>query len=197
MQSNDLEECSVSLVHRSSQPCAREAHFMNSKRWTVRHARNETMQSNTGVIKKITELGMMLDKENFYINSTIMVCIYAINTMRTTGKIHLHTQNTASHILHHHRYTSFVLGKFRKSSAQTELTVWADVAPRPDQIQYGLICGRGQLKYDGTHAETKFRLYGRVHVNRRGCQFNRVLATEVCASVVVCWIHHVPKYCEE
>jgi hypothetical protein len=30
-----------------------------------------------------------------------------------------------------------------------------------------------------------FRRNGRVHLNRRGCQFSRLLATEVCASAVV------------
>ena len=30
-----------------------------------------------------------------------------------------------------------------------------------------------------------FRLNGRVHLNRRGSQFSRLLAAEVCASVVV------------
>jgi len=30
-----------------------------------------------------------------------------------------------------------------------------------------------------------FRRNGRVHLNRRGCQFSRLLAAEVCASVVV------------
>jgi len=39
----------------------------------------------------------------------------------------------------------------------------------------------------GTRAETSlfFRRNGRVHLNRRGRQFNRLLATEVCASAVV------------
>jgi len=30
-----------------------------------------------------------------------------------------------------------------------------------------------------------FRRNGRVHLNRRGCQFSRLLATEVCAPAVV------------
>ena len=30
-----------------------------------------------------------------------------------------------------------------------------------------------------------FRRNGRVHLNRRGCQFNRLLAAEVCASAVL------------
>jgi hypothetical protein len=43
------------------------------------------------------------------------------------------------------------------------------------------------LKCDGTCAETRFRLKrnGRVHLNRRGRQFIRLLAAEVCASAVV------------
>ena len=43
------------------------------------------------------------------------------------------------------------------------------------------------LKYDGTRAETSFvfRRNGRVHLNRRGRQFSRLLAAEVYASAVV------------
>ena len=43
------------------------------------------------------------------------------------------------------------------------------------------------VKRDGTRAETRFgfRLNGRVHLNRRGRQFSRLLATEFCASAVV------------
>ena len=46
---------------------------------------------------------------------------------------------------------------------------------------------RGQLKCDGTRAETDFvfRRNGRVHLSRRGRQFGRLLAAEVCASAVV------------
>jgi hypothetical protein len=40
-----------------------------------------------------------------------------------------------------------------------------------------------------------FRRNGRVHLNRRGHQFSRLLAAEVCASAG--WIHHVPRKCEE
>ena len=44
-----------------------------------------------------------------------------------------------------------------------------------------------RLKSDGTHAETRFRISpnGQVHLNRRGRQFSRLLAAEVCASAVV------------
>ena len=48
--------------------------------------------------------------------------------------------------------------------------------------------GRDQLKCDGTRAETRFRLSaqtGRVHLNRRGRQFSRLLADDVRASAVV------------
>jgi hypothetical protein len=77
---------------------------------------------------------MMLDKENFSINSTNMFCINAINTTGREGKIHLHIRNRASQILDQlSSGQSFVLGKL--SSAQSELTVWDDGAPRPDQIQ--------------------------------------------------------------
>jgi len=47
---------------------------------------------------------------------------------------------------------------------------------------------RGQLKCDGTRAETMFSLpAGRVHLNwlGGGRQFSRLLAAEVCASAVV------------
>ena len=45
----------------------------------------------------------------------------------------------------------------------------------------------GQLKCDDTRTETDFvlRRNGGVHLNRRGRQFNRLLAAEVCASAVV------------
>ena len=44
--------------------------------------------------------------------------------------------------------------------------------------------GRLRLKCDGTRAETRFffRRNGRVHLNRQGRQFSRLLAAEVCAS---------------
>jgi hypothetical protein len=47
--------------------------------------------------------------------------------------------------------------------------------------------GRGQLKCDGIRAETKFRLSAKrtSHLNRRGRQFSRLLAAELCASAVV------------
>ena len=44
---------------------------------------------------------------------------------------------------------------------------------------------RLRLKCDGTRAETKFRRNGRVHLNRQGYQFIRLLAAEVCASASV------------
>ena len=49
------------------------------------------------------------------------------------------------------------------------------------------VCSRLRLKRDGTRAETRFRLRrnGRVHLNRRGRQFSRLLAAEVRASAVL------------
>ena len=46
---------------------------------------------------------------------------------------------------------------------------------------------RLRLKCDGRRAETRFvfRRNGRVHLNRRGRQFSRLLTAEVCASAVV------------
>jgi len=46
---------------------------------------------------------------------------------------------------------------------------------------------RGQLKCNGTRAEIKFlfRRNGRIHLKKRGCQFSRLQAAEVCASPVV------------
>jgi hypothetical protein len=46
---------------------------------------------------------------------------------------------------------------------------------------------RLRLKCDGTRAETRFRLSTNQtsHLNRRGRQFSRLLAAEVCASAVV------------
>jgi hypothetical protein len=45
----------------------------------------------------------------------------------------------------------------------------------------------GQLKYDGTRAETRFRLSAKRTntLTRQGRQFSRLLAAEVCASPVV------------
>ena len=51
----------------------------------------------------------------------------------------------------------------------------------------GFRIGKLRLKCNGTRAETSFRLWGneRVHLKRRGHQFSRLLAAEVCASAVV------------
>jgi hypothetical protein len=48
-------------------------------------------------------------------------------------------------------------------------------------------CSRLRLKRDGTRPEPDFvfRRNGRVHLNRRGSQFSRLLAAEMCASAVV------------
>ena len=49
------------------------------------------------------------------------------------------------------------------------------------------IWSRGQLMCDQTRAETDFvfRRNGRVHLHRRGRQFSRLLAAEVCASAFI------------
>ena len=49
------------------------------------------------------------------------------------------------------------------------------------------IVGRGQLKCDGTRAETSFRLSAKrtSPFKLAGRQFSRLLAAEVCASAVV------------
>ena len=54
---------------------------------------------------------------------------------------------------------------------------------RPSSLKYV----RLRLKCDGTRAETRFylRRNERVHLNWQGCLFSRLLAAEVCASVVV------------
>jgi len=46
---------------------------------------------------------------------------------------------------------------------------------------------RLHLKCDGTRTETRFlfRRNGQVHLNRQGCQFSRLPAAEVCATVLV------------
>ena len=54
----------------------------------------------------------------------------------------------------------------------------------------GVTVGRGQLKCDGTHAETRFRLSAKrtspfKSAGEGGRQFSRLLAAEVCASAVV------------
>jgi hypothetical protein len=48
-------------------------------------------------------------------------------------------------------------------------------------------CCRLRMKCDGTRAETRFRLSAErtSHLNRRGRQFSRLLAADVCASAVV------------
>ena len=50
-----------------------------------------------------------------------------------------------------------------------------------------VIIRRLRLKYDGTHAETRFRLSAKRKspLNRWERQFSRLLAAEVCASAVV------------
>ena len=55
---------------------------------------------------------------------------------------------------------------------------------------------KGQLKRDGTRAETRFRLSAKrtspfKSAGRR--QFSRLLAAEVCASAVVMLDTHVPR----
>jgi len=54
---------------------------------------------------------------------------------------------------------------------------------------------RGQLKYDDTRAETRFRLSAKrtSPLNWRGRQFRQLLAAEVCASAVVM----LDKQCSE
>jgi len=39
-----------------------------------------------------------------------------------------------------------------------------------------------------------FQRNGRLHLNRRGSQFSRVLAVEECGSAGRSWIDHVPRY---
>ena len=48
-----------------------------------------------------------------------------------------------------------------------------------------IIVFRLRLKCDGTRAETRFRLNGRIHLNPWGRQFSRLLGAEVCALEVV------------
>jgi hypothetical protein len=52
---------------------------------------------------------------------------------------------------------------------------------------YKCIISRPRLKCDGTRTETRLRLWrnGWVHLNRRWCQFSRILAAKVCTSAVV------------
>jgi len=54
--------------------------------------------------------------------------------------------------------------------------------------RYGITCFRGQLKRDGTRAETRFRLSAKrtsPFKSAEGLQFSGLLAAEVCASAVV------------
>jgi hypothetical protein len=69
--------------------CSRST-FHELEQWTARHTRKESPQSDKGVINEITDLEMKLDKENFSMNSTHMVCIDATETMGKAGKPHHH-----------------------------------------------------------------------------------------------------------
>ena len=66
-----------------------------------------------------------------------------------------------------------------------------NATPRP--LYPREIHGILRLKCDGTRAKTRFRLRrnGRVHLNRRGRQFSRLLAAELRASAVVTL--HTPR----
>ena len=59
---------------------------------------------------------------------------------------------------------------------------WCDTS-----VQRYTFCGRLRLKCNGTRTETRFRFRRnrRVHLNRQGRQFSRLLAAELCASAVV------------
>ena len=59
-------------------------------------------------------------------------------------------------------------------------------------LAYAPIHCRLRLKCDGTRAETRLRRNGRVHLNRRGCQFRRLPTTKVCTAAVV--ILDTPKF---
>jgi len=51
-----------------------------------------------------------------------------------------------------------------------------------------VFAGRGRLKWDGTRAETRFRLSAKRTTpfkSAGGLQFSRLLAAEVCVSAVV------------
>ena len=129
----------------------------------------------------------MLDKENFSINRTNMDCI-DINTMGTAVKIHLHTRNRASQIL----------GQL--SSVHSRL-FWASLrrVPLSRSSQFGLMMRQGHTRSNTEYAvedswnvmahalksDFIFRRNGEVHVKRRGRQFSRLLAAEVCASAIV------------
>jgi hypothetical protein len=56
-----------------------------------------------------------------------------------------------------------------------------------EQLAQTSQASRGQLKCDGTRAETRFRLSTKrtSPLNRRGRQFSRMMAAEVCASAFI------------
>jgi hypothetical protein len=65
---------------------------------------------------------------------------------------------------------------FKQCKLQSRLKTWQ------------VCCVRGQLKCDGTHAETRFRLSAKrmsPFKSAGGHQFGPLLAAEVCASAVV------------
>jgi hypothetical protein len=76
---------------------------------------------------------------------------------------------------------------FHKSSLQPHhllpYLTWNKVQEPPSDVSSSV--GRLHLKCDGTHADFVFRRNGRVHLNRCGLQFSRLLAAEVCVSAVV------------
>ena len=68
-----------------------------------------------------------------------------------------------------------------------DILAW-DSLRRSTACLLGLLGGTGQLKCDGTGAETRFRLSAKrtsPFKSARGRQFSRLQAAEVCASVVV------------
>jgi hypothetical protein len=75
------------------------------------------------------------------------------------------------------------------SASKSLIRVKGEAKPSSETsiIIYQSKCCRLHLKRDGTRAETRFRLSEKptVHLNRRGRQFRRLLAAEVCASAVV------------
>jgi len=75
-----------------------------------------------------------------------------------------------------------------KPELSVKFVILALVSLGCDDVNFGRDRGRGQLKCDSTRAETRFRLSAKQtspFKSAGGRQFSRLLAAEVCASVVV------------
>jgi hypothetical protein len=116
----------------------------------------------------------------------------AIGVLRRLGRWVRRTFGTHTHT-HTHTRTRTQVNPFKQAIAHTpfhnsdwmgltHVAYWKEPILSPKHTR-----GRLRLQCEGTRVETDFvfRRNGRVYLNRRGRQFSRLLAAEVCASAVV------------